>query len=164
MLETCNIFLILIFLIKSYFWLNRIKVVSQFLNFPGGLDDKESAYNLPGFSPWVGKISWKKKYPPLPVFLPGKFHGQRSLVGYSPWGWTELDTTEQIIHTRQSVFTLLRLWKCEVCLYSHLCLQNRYMLRTHCELVILLLNIVSHLLIMNLVLCEHSWACSGGVI
>ena len=33
---------------------------------------------------------------PTPVFLPGEFHGQRSLAGYSPWGSKELDTTEQL--------------------------------------------------------------------
>ena len=38
---------------------------------------------------WVGKISWRKKQQPTPVFLPGKSHGQRSLVGYSPWGHKE---------------------------------------------------------------------------
>ena len=37
-------------------------------------------------SPWTGKISWRKKWQPTPVFLPGESHGQRSLVGYSPWG------------------------------------------------------------------------------
>ena len=46
------------------------------------------------FDPWVRKIPWRKKWQPTPVFLPGKSHGQRSLVGYSPWDWTvELDTT-----------------------------------------------------------------------
>ena len=39
-----------------------------------------------GFDPWVGKIPWRRKWQPTPVFLAGKFHGQRSLVGYSPWG------------------------------------------------------------------------------
>ena len=38
------------------------------------------------FDPWVGKISWRRKWQPTPVFLPGKVHGQRSLVGYSPEG------------------------------------------------------------------------------
>ena len=38
------------------------------------------------FSHWVRKIPWRGKWQPTPVFLPGKFHGQRSLVGYSPWG------------------------------------------------------------------------------
>ena len=43
-----------------------------------------------------GKIPWSKKWQPTPVFLPGKFHGQRSLAGYSSWGCKESDTTEQL--------------------------------------------------------------------
>ena len=39
-----------------------------------------------GFDPWVRKIPWSRKWPPTPVFLPGKSHEQRSLVGYSPMG------------------------------------------------------------------------------
>ena len=64
---------------------------------PGGSDGKESAGNAgdPGFVPWVGKISWRRKWQPSPV-LPGEFHGQRSLVGYSPWGHKESDMTEQL--------------------------------------------------------------------
>ena len=50
----------------------------------------------PGFHPWVGKIPCRRKWQPTPVPLPGKSHGQRSLVGYSPWGCKELDTPEQI--------------------------------------------------------------------
>ena len=38
-----------------------------------------------GFDPWVGKIPWRRKWQPTPVFLPGESHGQRSLAGYSPW-------------------------------------------------------------------------------
>ena len=37
------------------------------------------------FEPWIGKIPWSSKWQPTPVFLPGKFHRLRSLVGYSPW-------------------------------------------------------------------------------
>ena len=44
----------------------------------------------------VGKIPWRRKWQPTPVFLPGKSHGQRSLVGYSPWGCKESDMTEQL--------------------------------------------------------------------
>ena len=40
-------------------------------------------------------IDWRRKWQPTPVFLPGESRGQRSLVGYSPWGHKELDTTEQ---------------------------------------------------------------------
>ena len=46
------------------------------------------------FNPWVGKIPWRRKWQPTPVFLPGESHGQRSLMGYSPWGHKESDTTE----------------------------------------------------------------------
>ena len=48
----------------------------------------------PGFNPWVGKISRRRKWQPTPVFLPGESHGQRNLVGYSPLGHKELDRTE----------------------------------------------------------------------
>ena len=41
-----------------------------------------------------GTFPWRRKWLPTPVFLPGKSHGQRSLVGYSPWGCKESDTTE----------------------------------------------------------------------
>ena len=50
----------------------------------------------PGFNPRVGKFPWRRKWQPTPVLLPGKSHGWRSLVGYSPWGRKELNTTEQI--------------------------------------------------------------------
>ena len=39
-----------------------------------------------GFDPWLEKTPWRRKWQPTPVFLPGKSHGQRRLVGYSPWG------------------------------------------------------------------------------
>ena len=45
----------------------------------------------PGFSPWVGKIPWSRKWQPTPVFLPGEFHGQGSLAGYSPLGRKKWD-------------------------------------------------------------------------
>ena len=38
---------------------------------------------------------WRRKWQSTPVFLPRKFHGERSMVGYSPWGHREWDTTEQ---------------------------------------------------------------------
>ena len=48
------------------------------------------------FNPWVRKIPWRREWLPTPVFLPGEFHGQRSLAGYSQWGHKESDTTEQL--------------------------------------------------------------------
>ena len=60
------------------------------LGLPRWHSSKESAcqcrrHKRLSFSPWVGKIPWSRKWQPTLVFLPGKFHGQRSLVGYSPW-------------------------------------------------------------------------------
>ena len=46
------------------------------------------------FDPWVGKVPWRRKCQPSPVFLPGKSLGQRNLAGYNPYGLTEWDTTE----------------------------------------------------------------------
>ena len=47
------------------------------------------------FNPEVRKIPWRREWQPTPIFLPGEFHGQRSLAGYSPWGYKESDTTGQ---------------------------------------------------------------------
>jgi len=60
-----------------------------------GSDGKEFACNAgPRFDPWIGKIPWRREQQPTPVFLPGEFHGQRSLADYSPWVHNELDSTE----------------------------------------------------------------------
>ena len=53
-------------------------------------------YRRPEFDPWVRKIPWRREWLPTPVFLPGESHGQRSLVGYSPWCHKESDMTEQL--------------------------------------------------------------------
>ena len=50
----------------------------------------------PGFDPWVGKIPWRRKWQPTPVFLPGESHGQRSRLHGAG---KESDTTEQLTHT-----------------------------------------------------------------
>ena len=44
----------------------------------------------------VSYVSWRRQWQPTPVLLPGKSHGRRSLVGYSPWGLEELDMTERL--------------------------------------------------------------------
>ena len=41
-------------------------------------------------------IPWRRAWQPIPVFLPRESHGQKNLVGYSPWSRKELDTTEQL--------------------------------------------------------------------
>ena len=53
----------------------------------------------PGFNPWVGKIPWRRERQPTPVSLPGESHGQRSLVGCSPWGLKESGMTGKLTHT-----------------------------------------------------------------
>ena len=59
-------------------------------------DGKESACNVgdPGLIPGSGRPAWRREWQPTTVFLPGEFHGQRSLEGYSTWGHKESDTTE----------------------------------------------------------------------
>ena len=51
--------------------------------------------SFPSF-PFLADIPQRKQWHPIPVLLPGKSHGWRSLVGYSPWGHTESDMTEQL--------------------------------------------------------------------
>ena len=50
----------------------------------------------PGFNPWVRKILWWRAWQPTPILLPGESHRRRSLIGYSPQGRRELDTTERL--------------------------------------------------------------------
>ena len=66
------------------------------LGFPGGSDGKASACSAgdPGSIPGLGRSPGEGNGNPLPVFLPGESHGWRSLVGYSPRGRKESDTTE----------------------------------------------------------------------
>ena len=72
--------------------------------FPGGSEGRASACNVgdPGSILEEGKISWRRKWLSTPVFLPGGGGAppwQRSLVGYSPWGHKESDTTKWLTHT-----------------------------------------------------------------
>ena len=68
---------------------NRASLVTQRLK-------RLPAMRETGFNPWVGKIPWNRKWQPTPVLLPGKFHGQRSLAGDSPWGRKQSDMTERL--------------------------------------------------------------------
>ena len=73
-----------------------------FLGFPGdtGVKAKFTRFKRLQFHLWIRKIPWTRKWKPTP-FLPGKFHGQRSLEGYSPWGCKESDMAE---HTHPRCF------------------------------------------------------------
>ena len=89
---------LILFIIFLNFW-----GVYVYLGFPCDLKSKKKK-NLQcrrsGFhDPWIWKIPWSREWQHIQVFLPGKFHGQRSLVGYSPWGHKESDTTERLTHT-----------------------------------------------------------------
>ena len=70
----------------------------------------------PGFNPWVGKMPWRRKWQPTPVFLPGGPHGQRSLAGYSPWDCTESEMTKHV--------------QAHVC--THRCAHTHTHTHTHC--------------------------------
>ena len=72
-------FFIILTFCSSTFWASLVAQTVK--NLPA---TQESWFDL-----WVGKIPWKREWLPTPVFLPGEFHGQRSLVGYNPWGRKE---------------------------------------------------------------------------
>ena len=87
--------------------------------FPGSTSGKESVCNagntvdsVCGFDPCVRRIPWKRKWQPIPVFLPGKSQGLRSLVGCIPWGRIELDMSEA---TECKCF---KGWEARGCLFS----------------------------------------------
>ena len=61
-----------------------LKSLLKFFGFHGGSVVKRC--RRCGLDPWIEKISWRRKWQPTLVFLPGGSHGQGSLVGYSPWG------------------------------------------------------------------------------
>ena len=71
---------------------NNILIIHNVsMGFPGSTSGKERVcqyrrHKRCSFSPWVRKIPCRRAWPPTPGFLPGEPHGQRSLVGYSPWG------------------------------------------------------------------------------
>ena len=78
-------------------------VLRLFSYFPGDICGKQLAcqcrrQKTHEFDPWVGKTPWKRTWQPTPVLLPGKSHEQRSLVGNSSQGCTELNTTEATWH------------------------------------------------------------------
>ena len=77
------------------------------LGLPCGSRGQKSAGNAgdPSSIPGSGRFPWRREWLPTPGFLPGEFHGQRSLVGYSPWGHKESDTTEPLSHFQKHTHT-----------------------------------------------------------
>ena len=92
---------------------------------------------VPMHDPWVGKSPWRRKWQLTPVFLPGEFHGQGSLVGLSPWGHKESDTTEWLTHTHNKHYS--QWWKTESILF-------KFSNETWCPLSSLLFYIVLEVL------------------
>ena len=68
--------------LRSWWWTGRPGVL-QFMGWQRVRHDW--ATDLIWFDSWVGKIPWRRKWQPTPIFLPGESHGQRSLADYSPW-------------------------------------------------------------------------------
>ena len=82
---------------QSRRWLKWLSIALQ-VRLPWWLRRKSVCLQCgrPGFNSWVGKIPWRRQWQPTPALLPGKSHGQRSLISYSPWGRKESDTTERL--------------------------------------------------------------------
>ena len=84
-------------------WASQVVIVVK--NLPANAGDTKRCK----FNPWVGKIPWRRKWQPTPVFFPGESHGERSLEGYSPLGCHESDTTKHHHHAYIfDTFPLLR--------------------------------------------------------
>ena len=86
--------------VKLLLW-DLLSQVLPHLGFPEGSMGKESARQCRrrrrhSFNLWIRKIPWRWAWLSTPVFLPEESHGQRSLVGYSPWGHKESDMTERL--------------------------------------------------------------------
>ena len=92
--------------------------VRELWGFPHGSDHKESACNArdPGSIP---EDPLEKGMATHPAFLPGEFHEQRSLVGFSPWGRQESDTTEQLIRELWLLIFLHFMWTSSILTLDH---------------------------------------------
>ena len=82
------------YIICTHTCINETFLVAQIRNL--------SAMQRLRFDSWVRKIPWRRKWLHTSVFLPGEFHGQRSLAGYSPWGCKELEMTERLTDARHT--------------------------------------------------------------
>ena len=80
--------------------------VNLYRGFPSGTCRRR--YKRHRFYPWLGKVSWRRAWKLTPVFMPGESHGQRSLVGYSPYGRKESDVTERILQMKKLKIRKLR--------------------------------------------------------
>ena len=91
---------------KPIHWVSQVVLVVKNLSASAG------DYKRYVFDPWVGKIPWGRRWQPTPLFLPGEFHEQRSLVGPSPWGCKESDMTKRLTFFKKVMenFICTNLW------------------------------------------------------
>ena len=95
----------MLWILGCIYFLNhcQVLVLDRQMNHFQGLDKQRRSGSVQcrrlWFNPWVRKLPWRREWLSTPVFLPGEFHGQRSLAGYSPWGHKESDTTELLTIT-----------------------------------------------------------------
>jgi len=87
-LQKCLFFLSLIMTLEASLLAHQYRICLQSRSF------RRCRFDL-----WVGKIPWRRVWQPTPVFLPGESYGQRSLVGYSPWGHRVRNDWNNLAHT-----------------------------------------------------------------
>ena len=114
------------------YWL-ALLVLSEVITYKGSPDPLPYSPGIPGsssssaaknspavrgsrFDPWAGNIPWRRKWQLIPLFLPGKSHGQRSLVSYSSWGCKRVGHNWTHTHTNTHICTWYREW-----IWSHIC-------------------------------------------
>ena len=99
------VFFIFFFKVEVWFWASQVALVVK--NPPANAGNMSLS-----FDPRVGKIPWRRKWQPTPVFLSGESYGHRSLASYPLWGHKDSDMTEVIQHLG-SQFTVCQI-QCKV--------------------------------------------------
>ena len=118
------------------FILIRCHKLDKSMGFPGGISGKEPTCQCRRckrhrIDCWVGKNPWRRVQKPTPVFLPGESHGQRSLVGYSPWGRTRLKQLSMHAPYKNICWYL----ETRLVFFIHLTCTYLYLFCAHCPLL-----------------------------
>ena len=103
---------------------------------------KSTCHCRPRFKPWVRKTPWRREWLPTRVFLHGEFQGQRSLVGYSPWGHKESDMTEVTEHACTCF------WICTYMFFISLESFSQHLFKYHLFYILFVRDSDSHTLIL----------------
>ena len=97
-----DLYTLSVYVTEVMLWVPEIKkwFISKYLRAMASLGAQWKRIHLQcrkrRLDPWARKISWRRKWQPTLVFLPGESQGQRSLAGHSPWGQEESDMTKQL--------------------------------------------------------------------